>query len=93
MVGAAGIQVDAGDTSTVYTDMSNHWAQPFVNAAKTHLTGYNDAGGQTYRPDMPALREDVAVVLVTAEPSKRQHTFRQRKLVESRLGFPIRSRI
>jgi hypothetical protein len=64
MVGAAGIQVNANDTSTIYSDMKTHWARPFVNEAETYLTGYNDASGQTYRPDTPALREDVAVALV-----------------------------
>lgn len=59
MVDAAGVSV--ADNSVYYTDMSNHWANKYVNAARNYLTGYTDG---SYRPDQAATREDVTVAMV-----------------------------
>lgn len=59
MVDAAGVVVN--DNRTNFTDMANHWANKYVNAAKNYLTGYKDG---SYRPDQAATREDVTVAMV-----------------------------
>ena len=59
MVDAAGVAVN--DNSVNFTDMSNHWANKYVNAAKNYLTGYTDG---SYRPNQAAVREDVTVAMV-----------------------------
>ncbi len=59
MVDAAGVQI--ADDALYFTDMSNHWANKYVNAAKNYLTGYADG---SYRPDQAATREDVTVAMV-----------------------------
>lgn len=59
MVDAAGVQLS--DNAVYFTDMSNHWANKYVNAAKNYLTGYADG---SYRPDQAATREDVTVAMV-----------------------------
>ena len=52
-----------GDTTSSFYDMAdNHWANPYVNAAKQFMTSYE--GGAAFRPDIAALREDVTVALV-----------------------------
>ena len=59
MVDAAGVQVS--DNNVYFTDMANHWANKYVNAAKNYLTGYTDG---SYRPNQAATREDVTVAMV-----------------------------
>lgn len=59
MVDAAGVHI--ADDALYFTDMSNHWANKYVNAAKNYLTGYADG---SYRPDQAATREDVTVAMV-----------------------------
>lgn len=59
MVQAAGVQLN--DNALYFTDMSNHWANKYVNAAKNYLTGYADG---SYRPDQATTREDVTVAMV-----------------------------
>lgn len=59
MVGAAGIPTN--DNNVYFSDMKNHWAIPYVNAAKDYLTAYAD---NTYRPSQAAVREDVTMAMV-----------------------------
>lgn len=59
MVDAAGVQVS--DDNVYFTDMANHWANKYVNAARNYLTGYTDG---SYRPNQAATREDVTVAMV-----------------------------
>ena len=59
MVLAAGLP--ANDNNVYYTDMSNHWANIYVNTAKDYLAAYTDG---TFRPDQAAVREDVTVSMV-----------------------------
>ena len=49
------------DFSDVATDA---WYAPYVHAAYPYLSGYQIYGGNYYKPDTPALREDIAVALV-----------------------------
>lgn len=42
------------------------WAYPFAETAKPYLTGYRTAAGDYFRPESPAVREDMAVALVKA---------------------------
>lgn len=59
MVLAAGLP--ANDNNVYYTDMSNHWANIYVNTAKDYLAAYTDG---TFKPDQAAVREDVTVSMV-----------------------------
>lgn len=59
MIDAAG--VNFSDNQIYFTDMTNHWANNYVNAAKNYLTGFSDG---SYRPDQAATREDVTVAMV-----------------------------
>ena len=51
-----------GSDTSSFSDMSGHWANPYVNASKEYMTSY--AGGKEFRPDIAILREDVTVALV-----------------------------
>ena len=66
MVVAAGINADRAEyiNNVYFEDMRNHWANPFVNAGRDYLTGYVSGGKRYFRPDQPALREDIAVAIV-----------------------------
>ena len=59
MVLVAGLT--AGDEAVYFSDMSGHWANAYVNAAKDYLSAYAD---NTYKPDQAAVREDVTVSMV-----------------------------
>jgi hypothetical protein len=50
------------DSVPTFNDMSGHWANQWVNAAKPYMTSYE--GGSAFRPNIPTLREDVTVALV-----------------------------
>lgn len=43
---------------------ASDWYTPYINAAKSYLSGYTTADGNYYYPNQPALREDIAVALV-----------------------------
>ena len=59
MVLVAGLTT--GDEAVYFSDMSGHWANAYVNAAKDYLSAYAD---NTYKPDQAAVREDVTVSMV-----------------------------
>ena len=64
MTTASGIPISTPqmrDFSDVATDA---WYAPYVHAAYPYLSGYQIYGGNYYKPDTPALREDIAVALV-----------------------------
>jgi hypothetical protein len=64
MIAAANITMDIND-DIMYSDVgSDHWARSFVNNAALYMTGYNVQGRLEFRPESPALREDIAVALV-----------------------------
>ena len=43
-----------------------HWAYPFVEGAKSYLTGWRTSSGDYFKPSQSAVREDMAVALVKA---------------------------
>ena len=64
MTSASGLQISLPtqrDFSDVATDA---WYAPYIHAAYPYLSGYQIYGGNYYKPDTPALREDIAVALV-----------------------------
>lgn len=61
---AAGFSVNEYDLVSTYVDVINHWSAPYVNASAYYLGGYTMNGEKYYKPDSPALREDIAVALV-----------------------------
>jgi len=42
------------------------WEYPYVEGAKTYLTGFRASNGDYFKPSQPAVREDMAVALVKA---------------------------
>jgi len=44
----------------------NAWEYPYVESAKTYLTGFRTSAGDYFRPSQNAVREDMAVALVKA---------------------------
>lgn len=61
---AAGLTVNAVN-STSYDDVkSSAWYAPFVECGKYYLSGYIADGKKYYKPEDKALREDIAVALV-----------------------------
>lgn len=61
---AAGLTVNAVN-STSYNDVNvSDWYAPFVECGKYYLSGYISDGKKYYKPDDKALREDIAVALV-----------------------------
>lgn len=64
MVGAAGIKANAATASSFYDVTINDWYCPYIEAAKSYLTGYVMDGRNMYLPETAALREDIAVALV-----------------------------
>ncbi|MBP3965302.1 S-layer homology domain-containing protein [Paenibacillus lignilyticus] len=65
MVLAAGL-TPAKVTKTSFSDIkATDWEAPFVEAAKSYLSGYKLSSGKlVFKPDAPATREDVAVAIV-----------------------------
>ena len=61
---AAGLPLDTNATSS-YTDVRNSdWYCPYIETARYYLSGYSSNGGNYYKPNDNALREDIAVALV-----------------------------
>lgn len=54
-------------TKSSFEDLNgNSWATRYVEAAKPYLTGYVTNSKYYFKPDAPAVREDMAVALVKA---------------------------
>ncbi|WP_308637394.1 S-layer homology domain-containing protein [Paenibacillus silvisoli] len=65
MVLAAGLDAKRVTTSTFTDIKASDWEAPFVEAAKSYLSGYKLSSGKlVFKPDAPATREDVAVAIV-----------------------------
>ena len=54
------------DTPSFLDVKKKDWAYPYVESAKRYLTGFRTSGGDYYYPSRPAVREYMAVALVTA---------------------------
>jgi len=65
IVNAASLKV-ASTGRTSFADVSTKdWCNPFIETAKSYLTGFRDPNGAyLYKPDAPALREDIAIAIV-----------------------------
>lgn len=66
MVKALNLPIDENAKSSFVDVDDSHWVVPYLEAAKQYLTGYQALSGIKYKPDEPALREDMAVALVNA---------------------------
>lgn len=65
MVVAAGEPVYPASNVSFADVPLNHWANPFIEAAKPYMTAYeNRQGNRTFKPEAGALREDMAVAVV-----------------------------
>ncbi|WP_127585833.1 S-layer homology domain-containing protein [Paenibacillus koleovorans] len=66
MVLAAGLEPSVGVTQTSFEDTSpSDWFTPYVEAALPYLNGYLLANGNVaYKPNEPALREDITIGVV-----------------------------
>ncbi|WP_308637395.1 S-layer homology domain-containing protein [Paenibacillus silvisoli] len=65
MMLASGVKAKKVTRSTFADLQPSDWETPFVEASKVYLNGYKLSGGKlVFKPDSPALREDIAVALV-----------------------------
>ncbi len=62
------LDLDAANATTIEFDdiAEGTWAKPYIDAAQQYLTGYKRGDVLSFKPDMPAKREDMAVALVKA---------------------------
>ncbi len=66
MVLALNLSVKETETATFKDVYSDNWVYPYVESAKYYLTGFRTSGGDYFRPNRKAAREDMAVALVKA---------------------------
>jgi len=67
MVNTLDLEVVNPKTPTFIDVPKKHWAYTFVESSLKYLTAYtNPGGGLKFKPDEPAVREDMAVALVKA---------------------------
>jgi len=67
LVNALGIPVTDPATQTFADVDKDDWSYKYVEAAMSYLTGYKNQAGQImFYPQMPAVREDMAVAIVKA---------------------------
>ena len=64
MTSASGLPISTPTTPDFSDVAVDAWYAPYVHAAYPYLSGYQMSGGNYYKPDTPALREDIAVALV-----------------------------
>ena len=64
MTTAVGLSVTQ-PTAQFFADVQiTEWYAPYVHTAKEYLSAYSQGGASYYLPNIPALREDIAVALV-----------------------------
>jgi hypothetical protein len=66
MVNTLKIQQYKPDTPSFVDVKKNAWEYPYVESAKTYLTGFRTSDGDYFKPKLAAVREDMAVALVKA---------------------------
>lgn len=64
MTSASGLPISTPQTRDFSDVATDAWYAPYIHAAYPYLSGYQIYGGNYYKPDTPALREDIAVALV-----------------------------
>ncbi len=60
------IQLFSPDRPFFLDVKKNDWEYPYVESARTYLTGYTSSAGDNFKPNETAVREDMAVALVKA---------------------------
>lgn len=66
MVNTLGLKLYQPETPSFLDVDKKSWAYPYVESAKAYLTGFKTSGGHYYKPNLAAVREDMAVALVNA---------------------------
>ena len=66
MVNTLQLQQYKPETPSFLDVKKNAWEYPFVEGAKTYLTGFRTTSGDYFKPSQAAVREDMAVALVKA---------------------------
>ncbi len=66
MVNAMKIKLVSALTPSFVDVKKGSWYFKYVESSKYYLTGYRTASGDYFKPDMAAVREDMAVALVKA---------------------------
>ena len=66
MVLALDIKLNNPGKSTFIDVDKTHWVYKYAESAKYYLTGFRTNAGDMFKPDSPAVREDMAVALVKA---------------------------
>lgn len=66
MVNTLQLQQYKPETPSFLDVKKNAWEYPFVEGAKTYLTGFRSTSGDYFKPSQAAVREDMAVALVKA---------------------------
>ncbi|HEX9062094.1 MAG TPA: S-layer homology domain-containing protein, partial [Clostridia bacterium] len=64
MLAAGKSPINNGTSSFADINANTDWCSPFVESAKYYLTGYTENGSSVFRPNMLAIREDMAVATV-----------------------------
>ena len=64
MTSASGLPISTPQTRDFSDVAPDAWYAPYIHAAYPYLSGYQIYGGNYYKPNTPALREDIAVALV-----------------------------
>ncbi len=64
MISASGVKVEPALYSSFSDVYTTDWYCPYIESAKTFLTGYQYDGNAMYLPNKMAIREDIAIALV-----------------------------
>lgn len=66
MVLTLNISLSSPSTPSFLDVKKNAWEYQYVESAKTYLTGFRSSAGDSFKPSLSAVREDMAVALVKA---------------------------
>ncbi len=66
MVNTLSLSTYSPDNPSFLDVKKNDWAYSYVESAKPYLTGFRTSSGDYFKPDLAAVREDMAVALVKA---------------------------
>jgi hypothetical protein len=64
MLIAGGLEPETTSNVTFADVPTSHWVHPFLEGAKSYMTGYMVNGQYLFKPGEAALREDIAVAVV-----------------------------
>ncbi|HCC07204.1 MAG TPA: hypothetical protein DEP72_03425 [Clostridiales bacterium] len=67
LVNALKLKIQQTSNSDFLDIPRDHWAKQYVEAAKYYLTGFKTSKGDYFKPDLPSVREDMAVAIVKAK--------------------------